>query len=557
MPSRQRFGRMLVGSSLVGIVLAFLGACATVPNTSVEVLKGEIPAGSGIVVAETLNNSARIAGPIERWTEIVLWRQQHEGEDNTFSITSMSHSLSTQAYMGAVPAGTYRIGLLWATLQILDNTWTARALIPPAMGTFEVKAGQVTNLGTILYQPFQDKNWTEKTYPDYAVTRIDNPGLWTSAGRAEPEVAAKIDPSLPVLGWNQDDFDLLRGMVELQMRTAALPTNLVALRTSGFVLSGVYGGLYSLRDGNWRNLSLPSHYKVTDVVELPDGRLLVGSELGNLGVGGTIGADLKQVPLGEKLRHVIDIDLSGSDQAYVVTFAETEYEIFRFNITNDSLTPLKSIPKKIRGAFAEAYNIGISTPHAIGTSAGLAVFMDKLVHRYDEATGEWSTDSATEFRSLYQQLDGTILGIPYSGWSGAKPLQYSTDNGFTWTTVAEKTGVFTGASRVPNYRFSDGEVLRTGKDADIRLFKVEAKDQIAILSTTDDGATWTTVGSVPQGCSSLATEASRDELVYILCSNGAVLASQDRGRSWEESLAPRIPNFDDFPPGLKVRFQRE
>lgn len=68
------------------LTLTFLGACATVPNTSIENLQGEIPEGRGLVIAETLNNGTRVVGRIDYWTKIVLWRQNYEGEDKTFTI---------------------------------------------------------------------------------------------------------------------------------------------------------------------------------------------------------------------------------------------------------------------------------------------------------------------------------------------------------------------------------------------------------------------------------------------------------------------------------------
>jgi hypothetical protein len=533
------------------LTVTLLGACATVPNKSIENLQGEIPEGSGLVVAETLNNGTRIVGRINYWTEIVLWRQNYEGEDDTFSIGSLSYSLSTQAYMGVVPAGTYRIGLLYAFLQLGDMSVSGRAIVPPAMGTFEVKAGQVTNLGTILYQPFQDRSWIEDEYPDYAMTRIANEKLWSAAGLANPEVAAKIDASAPILGWNPDRFDAERDMAAQLMKAAALPTNMHALSDGGFLLTGLYGGLYSFRDGDWRNHSMRSRYKVTDAVELPDGRLLVGSELGRLSVSGPLGEEPRDVPIAQGLKHVIDIDLSSGGQAYVMTFADDEYQIRQYVADTESLSLLKSLPKGSEGLF------GMSSAVLVGTTDGVAVFMDKIVHRYDEVTKQWSSAEADEFITLYRQLDGYISGIPHSSWSGAKPLLYSADDGNTWTALQEKSSIF-GASRSPTYRFGDGELIRTGEDVDINFFKKSiAKNEVPVLSTTDDGVNWTPVGTVRRGCITIVVEASTDELLHILCTDGGTLSSQDRGRTWRQSLEPRIPDFDDFPGVLKLRYTRD
>jgi len=79
------------------ILLLVVSGCATpIPNTSIENMKEGIPVGSGIVVAETLNNSTRITGPINRWKQIIIWKEGSDEEENsTFRINSLSHSAST------------------------------------------------------------------------------------------------------------------------------------------------------------------------------------------------------------------------------------------------------------------------------------------------------------------------------------------------------------------------------------------------------------------------------------------------------------------------------
>ena len=137
------------------------------------------------------------------------------------------------------------------------------------------------------------------------------------------------------------------------------------------------------------------------------------------------------------------------------------------------------------------------------------------------------------------------------------PLQYSADSGISWTEIEDKSGLF-GASREPTYRFSDSEFIRTGEDVDINFWKdSEVLDEVPVLSSTDHGLSWTPVSSVPRGCVTIAVESSTDEVVHVLCNNGGVMSSKDRGRTWSQSFAPRIPDFDRFPDALKFRFKGE
>ena len=543
-------------------ILAILTSCATVPNTSIENLQGDIPDGNGLVVAETITNGERIVGPVRYWTEIVLWRVDYDGEDDTFSIDSLSYSLSTQAYMGLVPEGTYRVGMLYAFLQLGDRSFSARALAPPAIGTFEVRAGHVTNLGTFLYQPFQDRNWIDTEYPDYAMTRIPDDDLWESAKLANPHIAAQIDADYPVLGWNPDGYDAIRNDAARMIKEAALPTRIHALADGSFLFSGLLGGLYSLRDGAVQNFSLDDNYKITDVVELSNGQFLIGGELGKLGTSMPLGENVKYMPMEQRLAHILDIDRSGSGQAYVLSLTNDGYGIYQYDVDKGSLSFLKKLHKKKIGFIERgyiAYVEDIRHPNLIGTPEGIAIYFDKLVFRYDEQADQWSESEALEFNTMYQQRDGYITGTPYSSWSGTMPLRYSADGGLNWTESDETGGIFGGgASQEPTYRFSDGEFIRTGEDVDINFWtESEVLDEVPILSSTDNGVNWAPVGSIPRGCVTIAVESSRDELVHILCNNGAAISSTDRGRSWSESFAPRIPDFETFPGALKLRYQSE
>lgn len=542
------------------LAVALFSACATIPNTSIENMEGEIPAGSGLVIAETVTNGERITGVVRQWTEIILVRVNYEGEDDTFSIDSLSHSFSTQAYMGIVPAGTYRVGALYAFLRRGDYTFTAYAIAPPALGTFNVEAGRVTNLGTILYQPFQDRNWAEDAYPDYAMSRIANDSLWQTARKSNSQVASQITAGAPVLGWNPDKFDEIRGAAATMIKNAGLPTRLHRLADGSILMSGHLGGLYLLRDGAVLDRSAASHYKITDLAELPGGRFLVGGEFGQLFVTYPLAENIRHLSLDEDRAHVLDIELSDSGKAYVAVVAPDGYTVYRYRPGDDSLVSIKSFPPKKIGFFEQGYDTyaeELRHPNLLGTPAGVAVFFEKVVYRYDESTDQWSESESVEFDTMHRQADGVVSGIPWSSWSGTMPPRYSTDDGRSWQETDEKGGLLT-SWKVPTYRFANGNLIRTGDDADFSLWKgYTAVDEVPVLLSQDNGANWVPVGSVPRGCTMLAPEVSADELLYILCTDGSTLSSADRGATWQQSSPKRIPEFDEFPGALKIRFNRE
>lgn len=539
----------------LAVVLVATG-CATVPNLSVENLKGPLPSENGLVIAESISNSIRIVGPVERWTELVLWRMGDE-EPKTFSLEALKFGHTTQAYMGSVPPGTYRLGLLYATLVIGDTTYYGRAPVPPALGTFEVRPGQITNLGTIIYQPFQAKNRVETSYPDYAITRTGNDSLWTSLKEIKQDVASQIDDSLPMLGWNPDEFGDKRSAALELISGGGLPTNIHNLGNGTLLASGFLGAIYE-HDGNaWRRHSLPTHYKVTDLGGLGGGRILAGSEFGEMVLIPSPGEKPLLIGLEEEAEHIVDIDVSETNVAYVITMTPEVYRVHEFSPDKLEFETLKEFPNKSRGFWADAYGIGISRPVTVASQQGVAIFIDGKVHRYDGLLRSWSVEDSAEFNDLHQQLDGYILGTPYSAWNGSKALVYSDDYGHSWTASKDARNFFLGASETPTYRFSDGVLVRTGNDVKRSLFSSEVLPTVPVNATSDNGTTWEQVGEVPPGCTTLAVEASTDALLHLLCTDGRILSSEDRGANWSELLNPRIPEFEDFPRELRFRYQRD
>ena len=137
------------------------------------------------------------------------------------------------------------------------------------------------------------------------------------------------------------------------------------------------------------------------------------------------------------------------------------------------------------------------------------------------------------------------------------PPQYSNDSGITWVETKEKSGLLSSWSE-PTYRFSDGEFIRNGEDIDAGFFKsTVVLEEVPILSSQDDGLNWEPVGSVPRGCIRIAAEASTDSLVLMQCTDGGIVSSSDRGRTWQPYLEPRLPDFNAFPANFRIRYSEQ
>ena len=71
------------------------------------------------------------------------------------------------------------------------------------------------------------------------MSRIANDDLWETASKTNPQVAAQIDASVPVLGWNPDRFGEMRSAAATIIKDAGLPTRLYPRADGGILIFAI------------------------------------------------------------------------------------------------------------------------------------------------------------------------------------------------------------------------------------------------------------------------------------------------------------------------------
>lgn len=295
-------------------IYSLLNACATVIVSSVENLSGPIPDSNGIVIAETMNNSVRITGALNEWDEIILWQINEGSKNKTYSINALSGPVGSKLYFGAIPKGRYKIGLLVSTSNLGYATETARVYVPPNIGSFKVEAGAVTNLGKLIYQPLEIKNWIEKELPNYVITRVASENLWNKMAALKASAYQKMGENVKIIGWEEDEFDDERKAAAELISASALPVNAIAGKhsASAFLL-GKAGGFYikSTETADWVRIKTNTFNEIKALYELPTGEILLGGENGYFASFEPLSYTAEKLSPPNELAHILDIGTHG------------------------------------------------------------------------------------------------------------------------------------------------------------------------------------------------------------------------------------------------------
>lgn len=522
--------------------LALFAGCATVPQVSVENYQGPVPVNSGVVIAQTLTNSTRITGPITIWDELIIWRDSDvEGQKNTFSLKSLSRNTEAQQYAGVIPAGTYRLGMLYAYLSVGDVNYWAKVLTPPALGTFEVKAGQVTNLGEIIYHPFQSRSRNTTLMPDYAVTRTPSPELWQLMLPNLPANVAALDTS-SALTWKESAFEeVVEPFATEKMRLSASATKIHHIN-GNYLLTGRLGLVKAI--DQWR--ASQTMRVIHDAVAAGEDAVLVGGEFGTLLRFANNGDLLTRYEFLAEHEHVYDLARVSDQQALVVTLKGKEFLLYLLDFESGAAKEIARHPRKEGNMFTLP-----SSPIIAVFGDVIKLYMDGKTQQYDVTAGVWQEAvKSSRYSDVYQQRNGVWVAVPSSAWAlGALAYRYSTDGGESWKTF--------GSGSYDLYLFNDGEAIKMGSDSDYSFWQGrQDKDAIDVLSSADHGKTWKTVGTLPTHCPSIDPKASSDESLVALCEDGQVRLSTDRGQTWKLISESTSRPFDEFPGIIKYRYER-
>lgn len=529
-----------------------LTGCASVPDVNVQKLDKPLAEGSGIVVAETLTNSLFILRPISVWDELIVWKEGSErGEEDTFSISAVFNPVSSRFHIGSLPEGSYRVGLLWTEERYQGARYSAVAFTPKALGRFEVKSGHVTNLGTIIYQPFFTEALGYLELPDYAMTRVENSSLWSVLKQTNPVITRDIEEGNPVLSWLPDEYEEDRRRASENMKKMAIPTELFPLGGEDIVIGGKLGTLYKKSGQGWDRFSIPTTSQILSFIETDRQQWIVGGEYGFLAAAEQPYTDWRKIELPNPLMHVVDVGTNANGIIYVLARAGKRSELYLLDSETLTLTPWYSDT-----CASSMSSVCEYVPAVYLTDDELKFHVGAKLHKTKLPNNDRETIDVPKFRNITKLRNGNVIGGLYSFWSGGIDGHYSSNQGDDWVK-------FKGTASVRDqslYRAKNGDVLNTS--GELTFFGVPASSHMPLFFSRDEGESWKEIGRMPAGCEGLSMKASLDDALYLLCDGQAVYLSTDFAKTWNPIFKKELISRNEFPTSLvvdlvKLRKERE
>lgn len=421
--------------------------------------------------------------------------------------------IATGLFLGHLPEGTYRL----ESMLTYNRAKAVEVKFKRELGTFKVRDGRVTSLGSIVYYQYNARQNRA------IVTRKENIA----------ELRRIIDGLYPSLLPLVAERRLLRWRVSRKQTVAAkrLLKKVQAMSThlhqpadgrGGVFAGGRLGQFkYRGRGGKWKYIDTGYSWELYGATALDNGIWLTGGEGGVLLKSKNRGKSWQEVRRVDARSVITHVGQTSEGWVYVVSYNGHLVNVWR-------ISNLNSPEWKLVGQFPYEAENGLAAHSQLirlfNTEKDLVLTLSHdRVHRYRFASRRWErSKSAKAF------LDVSYAnGVLYADMPGNDVIHSSTDLGKTWRPFARIRGLKPHSA--PQFMDSDkvfvkGQIAATGKHA--------------LYLSSNGGKGWEKVAGLPTRSSVVFDS---DQHLYVAVSGGRKIYRSPVGqRRWTLDFKPRI-----------------
>ena len=564
-----------LGGFFIAMFVLFLAGCAAPVNMLTTLDESTVlNEGEGIVVARIIN-AGSVSLPFNQLTLTPENLNESAEVKPERLLAKYPATGGSTVFSSPVPAGSYALRNVRAFYTNGDRWYSRYVSSDATFGTFEVRPGQITDLGTLIYYP----KTQEDRYVDTLVRLPDS---------ASGEVLEKyfsfynFDKNA-LQTWLVDgsEEDSLAEFASMVQNPVVFDKRYLAPNGSLYFLGRLGAIIERTADGDWLLDAVDTNLDLTAIA---------ANEAGDLVVGGVEGRLFKKSPGGEwqdisldYRQQIAGIKLSDDGVLDVVTFHNTDVHINRANITGDiswqrldsynfiagwsSAPPVpdeekssatkKPRPKRVDGV--RVYRLGdedfLSVRMSPLSQESIFAASTTKVFRFDTAT--WSISEPTEDPEFSNVIDlGAVkLAIKLPGfWSWSpKPDYFLQTADGSWQEIVTsvrkcRDGSFTkeatcvsesGAefkSRKSGFNFKTVPWFKNANEGVALVsFWRSGKSETKMLATSDGGQSWQDTGfSTPEKyCSQFVHQITDRILLSCDGATGDFYESMDSGETWQ------------------------
>lgn len=551
------------------MISLLLSGCNTTPIKNTDIQTNQFDVNNGIVAVQVINNTNTLNQLHKNWTELIIIRtdnieqlknaaiekaklkSKHPVNENKIDwepeyFTLQPHPeglIDSQIFLGALPQGEYLIANLYSFYNGGDFTSWLTMPVMAAAGKFEIKAKQLTNLGSIVFQPLldikQESFWRNESSQKAYVTRVEEQqDLNSFILKHYPNLEKNVDLT-QVLGWKNDELNSFRNKLSQLSRENAYGEAAISLKKHAKSLIASKFGLIRWQDhaGIWHKTNIKSNSQFNAALEFED-KIAVAGELGQVFITDKLGNEWQRfTPVSSK--EAITWLAKGHSHYYALSQSATNYTLYEFD---DITQPWKNISefKRRENNFFEI--MGGVFPFI--NKAGLpTVVSDNKVSAYEPQTNKWIKYKSSAMVKLSQLNSGTLIGVELSQWDGVGDQVVSYDDAKTWHKVARKLDLF-GNNKVDlslPAEITNEQILSLGKVGKDPELKIITANKIDISKHK----LWQAHANAKAGCHTLLPQLTAENTVYFLCAHGAIVSTSDFGQTWQDIINIDIKEMQD------------
>ncbi len=507
-PMKPAIHRLLLAT--LGLVLAILAGCATSPPPigSAQTLSGP----EGAVVIRLITNGAEANDPTETLSSLTLKRElppgvQASAEDTAILRRTREMTNSTAVFSGMVAPGRYRLS--HANGFFANTTYTFP--LAGRLGSFEVKAREVSLPGTLLVQPQPGQRFlVGYLAPDAELTNTFNTLFPALAQQTRGQAPNQFGPS--------DELTRSAALAPI-MRNLTTALNGIESTADGSLLAGSKMGRVIWRKPGEplaRALQIDSWLEVLSVRPYRQGLLAAGEE-GLLRYTSDEGKTWQTLP-APAAGMIAAAEPLANGKVLALVRRGTQWSA---HLSDDPFVG----NWRALATFEQERSINMPWQNAIVLAGRdrAGVFMPNgefLV--VDGSTGALERRSIGVTTSGAQLLaDGTLLA---QGGNLTRTTYISTDGGRQWRDL--DTSRFVTAITA-----TDAKTFFAVAPVDPGIFA----GTYALMVSRDGAKTWKKSGEVPGGNAALVRSLMvdrQDGALLAVLSQGRVMRSTDEGVTW-------------------------
>lgn len=545
----------------ISALMLLAGCASSFQQADISDVKA-IPADHGFVAVSVVNNVEILAPLHPNWTEVWIVRTDNRAEKQAaaiakarskgitkpdeeidydldiFTLTPIAAgAITSQSFLGSMPAGDYRIGLLYSFYS--DGNVTSRLSMPVGIstGTFRVETNTLTNLGSIVFQPLLNVSsptfWTGSGTQSAYVTRGRQ---LTDLRRFALETYPNLAPRLAVdaeLGWDHSDPRVEQLRSELYDLTRANGFSDMAHKLTKYgtgAVTGRFGLLHYLdHDGQWHTENLPTDGQLAALLELED-EVIVGGEFGALYAAPSLAGPWQPISAVNTRESIVFL-AAGKTTQYAVTQSAETFHVYRFDDIRSSWQRIHSIKRNTWTWTGRDEIIPMLTEQG-----GLRILAGSRAHTFHPDTHALAVTKAAEHVVQLANLgQGTVVALEHSLWDGIGDQVVSVDDTASWQVFKRHLRLWgdeQADTSLPT-RLADGRFVTLGRDGNAS----GSSDQMRIVTSAHADVAKRDLhqfhGTTQTYCETLLPQLTHGNSLYFLCDQGSIIRTDDLGNSYQ------------------------